>query len=594
LSWSPSRQCDEIALAWDIGMVGARLRWMRAVLAAFVPTFLLVAGGFFACGGTTVPGADGGDKDHEAQDTGPSDVYLEAPSTDDGGMLACTIPGNEMSVKYDPVAYCVMRDVLQNQHANAFSSKTGTFAGWNYNTLLPETGDGGAPLHSVQDDVSYGSSCTDFYQWSQLYADPTSLDDDGGGTSTDLADLAPILEKELAPLPPDYDGELYFNLRNVALGLKILAINGDSAKIGAIADAYARQIYTSFYFPLPLAGGDAGSKEGGASEGGSGADGAPSDAGTMDAGGSGDPGGSGDGILGVNQQPVTGSPGILYQPDKVASAAYALLDLAANNPTDKDVNNWIAAARRALDHIHDKARDPASGLYHASLLTTGSSSDALGDLTAPAELLSSDVEATVILYLIRSQERVTSAAEPEDAGPEAGVPLDAPLIGPLASMGDFPFLPRIDALIAGMDALWDGSPELLGDGGKDAGAAGREGYMDGLVPSTHTLVTTKSTRPNAYMFASLHLQLLLEGRAFTRVHELNAARVLLANELPGQLLMNPGMNTSFLNAVSGQQAYFDTLSQGFALLPADQSYTAAAVAATIAGFNEQLVGFQQH
>jgi hypothetical protein len=79
---------------------------------------------------------------------------------------------------------------------------------------------------------------------------------------------------------------------------------------------------------------------------------------------------------------------------------------------------------------------------------------------------------------------------------------------------------------------------------------------------------------------------------------LNDARLLLENEMPGLSLMNPGLNTTFITAVSPQQGYFDTVTQGFALEPLSagatvQNYSAAAAAATIAGFNEQLVGFQE-
>jgi hypothetical protein len=551
-------------------------------------------GAFFACGGTAVTGGDGGhDAGKDVGEAGLTDMGLDIPIIpgNDGG-LQCAITGSTTNPQFDPVAYCVLRSVLQEQHKDAFNPKTGTLSSWDFATLLHVPG--GAPVHDIRNDAAYASSCATFYQWSQLYADSMEGFDgvDGGSATEDLVALTPLLEEELATLPLDYDGQLYFDLRNFGVGLKYLSDNINSAKIDKIAFTYGRQIFTSFTFALPLAGfGDAG-REGGGMEGGapdgSVEGGSPTDGGGSDAGG--DPVATGDGIIGVNQEPSTGTQGILYQPDKVVRAAYALFDLANANPSDPDAAKWVMAARRALDHIHDKARDPASGLYQASLLTTGSSRDVLGTLTTPGNLLSSDVQASIILNLIRAQRLVTASTQPADGGldnPDVAVPLDAALTGVLASMGSFPFLTRADALIAAMDALWDGAPF--------EGGAASQGYIDGLVPSTGKTIRTKSSGPNASMFAALHLQLFLEGTA-ARVSKLNTLRVLLVNELP-LMPMNPGVNTGLFTVVADQVGYFDTVSPSFELLgdagTPPQSYTAPAAAAVIAGFNEQLVGFQQ-
>jgi hypothetical protein len=314
-----------------------------------------------------------------------------------------------------------------------------------------------------------------------------------------------------------------------------------------------------------------------------------------DAGG--DPGAMGDGILGTNPTTLA----ILYQPDKVATGAYALLDLAANNPGDADASKWITAARQALDHIHAKARDPKTGLYFASMTTTGSSADTVSDLTFPRDLLSSDVQATILLYLYRSELLVSADTMLADGGfqnPGVPIPLDAALTGELSPMSDFPFFDRADALIIALDALWDGCA-LFGDT-REAGAPcetremqGKHGYFDGLVASTGKVVTTKSTRPNAYMFGSLNLQARLEGNT-KRSALVPLLRVLLVDETPPTGIMLPG--PTFITAVSMQQAYFDTVTEGFGLLaqsvsPTAQSYTASAVAAVFAGFDEQLVGF---
>jgi hypothetical protein len=555
---------------------------MRAVLAVLVPTSMLFTGAFFACGGTTLQDNHDASTTDAGMDADAPEIGFEAPAVEDAATVSCSIMSDMMGVTtIDPVAYCIERMVIENQHQYGFKASTGTYASWNYNTLLHGEGDGGAVVHSVLDDISYASSLVDYYQWSQMYADDSSFNGDSKGDSgtatSDILAMTTLIEKELATLPLDYDGETYFNLRNLSTGLKFLTDNDDAAKIDAIALAYGEQIYSTFYFDLPLAGTMDGGK--------------PDSAGGTDAGS--DPGAMGDGIIGVNQEPSTGTPGILYQPDKVTSAAYALLDLAYNNGTLADVDKWVTAARRALDHINQKARDPASGLYLGSLVTTGSSIDTLGNLTTPADLISSGVQATIALYLLRAQADV-AMTEVLDAGVgdhDVEVPLDAALIGPLAPMGNFPFQSRADAIIAGMDLLWDGAS--TGDGGLDAATTGRLGYMDGIVASTRAVIQTKSIRPNAYMFGALWRQDVLEGSAFTRVDKHNALRNLLVDQTPGQPIIMAGANDSFINVVINQGGYFDTVTQGFQLLPTStsataQNYTAAAAAAAIAGFQEQL------
>ena len=588
---------------------------MRLLATASTASAFVVLGLFLACGGTdTGDMNEAGVPDSPADMTGDPFVEAGGGGDADGGGVRCSLIQGAGSA--DPVDLCVLRAVLEDQHEHGFTTSGGTYSSWNYETLNPDLGAGGKPIHDFHDDAAYGASCYAYHTWAGIYGDPPEFD-------SDLLALAPILEAELATLPEEYDGELYFNLRKVAAGLTAASDMVDAAKIDAIADRYARQIFTSFYTAFPGSSSDAGppdtgspdtgSKEGGAEAGGGPdagdaavTDGAPSDTGKPDAldGSSGndaaaDPHPDGDGIIGVNQS-STGGVGILYQPASVASAAYALVDLAQANPADTNVGGWLEAARRSLDHIHNRARDTGTGLYFYSLVTTGGSSDALGPLMTPTNLLSADVQATVMLYLIRAQQEVVENTMPADGGTETT----------LKSLVDFPFLARSSALLGGVQMLWDGLVPLEGgvDGGTlPPGDTVLGGLMDGYIPSTMEFVRTKSTRANAYMFAVNRLQFIAATGPLGGVApptpregvEGPLIQVLLSNEPVGSQTMNDVPNHNLLTVVPYQfpgGAYFATTSQTFELLPkgpgtTTQSYAASAIAATVQGFDAQLVGF---
>jgi hypothetical protein len=565
---------------------------------ATIPALLMVAAAFSACGGTSTNSGDGGSGNDASTDVS-EDPFLEAPGDDasDASGPHCTFI--QPAGAADPVDLCVLLPVLQNQQEYGFTSK-GTHSSWNYKTLIadPPTG---TKIHDFHDDASYGASCAAYHHWAVLYANPQPFD-------VDIEALAPILEAELKTLPQEYDGELYFNLRRVADGLTAVDFLPDQAKIDAIADSYARQIYADYYFDLPTGPtGDAGIMDSGSPDGG------VADAGFLDAtsgaDAEGDPHYEGDGIIGVNQLPTTGMPGILYQPASVASAAYALIDMALRHPADADAYSWIAAARRSLDHIHNHAREPVSGLYYVSMVTTGAPSDILGPLSTPADLLSTDVQATTVLYLLRAQQRVVQASGEADGGmSESDAEVSDASDNPLAIMENFPFVERTAALLSAVQVLWDGG-EFLPDGGigpVPTGDTALGGFMDGYVPSTMELVKTKSTRPNAYLFADLHLQVVAATGPFgsappppSQLNETIALQILLSNEVSGSETPENMPNTNLLSVVTDQAAYFDTVTQKFELLSDEagatvtypESYTAAAIAAVIQGFDTQLAGF---
>jgi hypothetical protein len=571
---------------------------MRLLAAASFPT-LFLAGLFFACGGSDQQQAGDSGPDEGAESSsegGLLDGLPQRDTLDDAG-LNCSFIKNGPGEKFDPVDFCAIQPVLANQHEYGFTAKGGTYTGWNYKSLNPILGTDEKPAHDILDDAAYAASCAAYHAWAQLYLNPPSFD-------ADLEAITPVLEKELATLPLDYDGDLYWNLRKVARGLTAINAMVDADKIDAIADKYARQIFSTFFSSLPLAGVDAGSVEAGLDGGGTdgAADGGSSDATLPDAQAGNDAGGDpmfeGDGIIGIDQFPVTGQPGYLYEPGKVTSAAYALIDLAYRNPADPDAAKWQRAARQALDHVYDRGREPETGLYYTSLITVGGPLDALGSLSTPTNSVSTDVQATHLLYLLRAQQLVAMSIPPLDAGPDAMIPLDAPGTGTLASLADFPFLTRAVELLVALQPFWDGTVKV--DGGTDSslpvGDTTLGGFVDGYLPSTHELVRTKSTHPNAYLFAALDMQLTVAGNASPVLHqeiaERSKLRVLLSNEtesMSGQIVgIKPNVN--FLTVVSGQQAYFGTVSQDFhqSTTSTANDYTASAIAAVVQAFDTQL------
>jgi hypothetical protein len=273
-----------------------------------------------------------------------------------------------------------------------------------------------------------------------------------------------------------------------------------------------------------------------------------------------------------------------YSPADVATATYALLDMVNRNPKDSMVPKWLLAVEISLDHLKARAREPSTGMYYQSLVAGGGggAQDALGPSTVPTlpnDAVLADTQATLALAMVRAQYVVTTGTGEIDAGEFAfdGAIEDAGLTGPFIPVAAYPFEAMADEAIASMNgahSLWDGPVKQPGTG-----------YMDGYIPSTTTLITTKSTRPNAFMGAAIW------RGVETNVNPYGWQLQYLVPLMDTQLQVQLGSN--FVTVVSAQQAYFQTVSRGFALLdagPTPASYTTAAVSAAVEGLTEQLFG----
>jgi hypothetical protein len=483
----------------------------------------------------------------------------------------------------DPVALCTQKTVLKAMHGKAFDAKAGVATSWSPTTGLADVSDGGARLHVWTDDVGYGSAIAAYLASAAEYGDTQIT----AALEADLTALVPIVEKELTPLPDGYSGEPYQRLQAMAGGLRTIDDVSDGNAIGAIADAYGRAAYTSYFFSLASAACDAGADASVKGDAGHG----PADAG-KDAT-TGGPDAAKDATLGASDAAKdaakspsdatvdgaeaalpevdgvfgrpTGTSGVYaYVTADVATAAYAMLDLAVRDAADAGPSQgikWQLAARSAFDHLYNRARDPVSGLYRTALITSGGCGpDALDTSTANPGLLLTDTTATVALALTRARDLVN---------------VNSSALGVLQT---YPFGDRIADALASLNyaaaGLYDG-PAI------DAGTA-PTGFMEGY-QAGQGVVTSKPTRPNAFLYAVLQRQFLTVWTPWLGEIE----------PLAATLISSSTANTSLFSVVAGQQAFFGACSRDFQPLGADagpdaDSYQSAANVAFVEAMNMML------
>ena len=531
------------------------MRILHATLAASVAMVGLPLV-IFACGGddSAAPQPDASDGASEADTTVvPNDALTPLP---DGNVRHCTLAGGN-----DPVGLCTQKIVLGTLHTAAFDPKKGLAASFDSKTFSPDDDDAGAILHDLHDDVAYAAAIGVYTASASRYGDTeiNSLLD------PDLLALAPIMEDELAILPDEYSGELYTRLRTAAGALRILNDNADGAKIDALADAYGRAIFTKYFFALAgtTGGGDAGMPDG---------------ASPSDAGGDANPGDAGD--AGTSDSGVSGSDGIIGRPAGAgayayvsadsATAALALIDLAARNPSDPDSAGWQTAAVRTLAHLSGRAREATTGMFYRALVTSVDPGHDGLDTTvtpgAPSDVLLSDVQATIALSCLRALDLTTIHA--------VALPIAAA----------FPFQDTANAAVSGLD----GTPSLYDGPPGDAGATST-GVMEGFVPSTSSVLTGKTTRANAFLLATLHRLNLLGGTPYA--YQINPLRHVLLDAIGPA-----NVNTSLFTVIPDQNAYFRASTRDFHLAdagPADPrpaSYKSRAVLDFVEGINENFWG----
>ncbi len=470
----------------------------------------------WSCGGDSVT-----DVPADAAVPDASDARADSPITPpvDASTRHCTLDNGS-----DPVALCIQKVILKNERRAAFVKALGVAASWDSKTFVPDT-NGGMPLHDVHDDVAFAASISSYDLAARLYGD-TEINADLDNV---LVTMVTNIEMQLATPPAEYGGDVYLQLRKIAGNLRYINENDHAKKIDAIAEPYGRAIYTTYSQAV----------------------------------------GAGDSVLGT----PAGGGQVAYTTADVATGAVALLDMAVRHAIDDAANAtlWVDGAKRALDHLSSRARDPVTHLYYRSLVTSGDPNhDALAG-AMPNDALLSDVQATVMLALMRANELVL--ANPTVLGAFTGYGLAS----------------NADQLFRAMNTagLWDSADR---------------GYLEGYVPSTSTFLTNKPTRANALMFGAIHRKFIDAppfdaGSATIDVVQLKALRSLFIQQQPD--------NSSLLSVVFDQTSYFRASSRDYRLAqlppsdggtsdagtePRAASYTAAATAAALEGLSEQLYG----
>jgi hypothetical protein len=481
-----------------------------------------------ACGDDSGATADAGPD--VAEDNTATDDSSDAPlpPLDMGTTPHCTLQDGS-----DPVGICIQKMVLAQQsppggvYYGAYVKGKGVATSWDSMTGAPDTDDAGVTLHSFRDDLAFTSSIAYYHCSSGIYGDT----DVTATLDAALVDLAPILQKELAVLPDAYDGQLYLRLRNTQAGLYYVSDTMDGDMLKVIADAYGKAIQTKYAKSVPGADG-----------------GAPA--------------------------MVLGRPSgaaVAYASADVVTGAVALFDMAVLHASDDptDAQTWAATAQSAIDYVWSRARDPVTGLFYGSLVT---SSDPAHDMVADDGSLLTDVQGAIILALARAQDLSDAVAALQDGGAagDGGIPVS--YYNGLANT-------LIDALTKA--GLFDGPAE------QDASTPGA--YMEGLRGAP--ILSNKTVFSNAMLLGGLH-------RIAT---ETGAIETYQAKQLRAALVQLTPPNSSFLSVVSNpsQNAYLRAASRNWnfaiayaadggpaGLEPYAHSYRTDAVAAMVEGMTQ--------
>ena len=459
------------------------MRKLLAFALALGPCGLALGG--WACSGDTSSAVAGDDASADDSSITLGDVHTEfvkmgAPDAS----FACQIspsgppgPGDP-----DPVLLCSQQAVLGYVLTYAYKKGQGVMSTWS--SSPPYAAGSG---HQWQDDVGLAAAIGDFHCGSNAYGNNiTTMSFD-----QTLPDLAGVLTRELSPVPLDDDGAIYYRLRSASLAYSYTNDDVTASALNVIAEAYARAIQTSYTgtatIPAAVDGGvpEAGNPDGAAADG-------SGEAGVDEAGPT--DGGSGGGTMIT----LIGKPGaggtVAYEPAKSVMAAAALLDLARLHASDADagtdVATWRATALGTIAYVWSRGRDPVTGLFYKSLITSSDPGhDALAMVSPANDALLTDVQGPVVLGLARAYSAAVALQ-----GPDSG-------IGPVPNYPAWG-----DAIVASMNAaplaLFDGV-QSLGDGGNvmNAPPAPPGAFFEGYVPSTGATMTNKTVAGNALLFA---------------------------------------------------------------------------------------------
>jgi hypothetical protein len=471
----------------------------------------------WACSSSPAPSSAGNDGGSTAEaggdsSTGP-DVLDDFGPGPDGTTSNCTL-GDGMT---DPVALCLQQQILTEELQYAYAKGQGVAPGWSSTapyTAMPRT------ATSWQDDLALAGAMGAFYCSAEVYGNNQS----NATLAVDLNDLGKVLVPELQQaLLTGYDGEVYFRLRWAQAAYNY-ASDSVAATLQGMANAYATSIAGQVY-AVPAGGGDAGS------------------AGGM--------------VIGVKN--ADGS--VTYSPAQAVMAAAALLDMAVLEATGADAGAaspaWAGIAQQVLAYVLARGRDPVSGLFYQSLVTSGDPGhDTVGAGLPTNDSMLSETQAWVTLGLARAQELLAAfeMTPSADAGSEAGADAGLP-VGPVYYQATI----ALAAAIA-TDGLFDGTtmpppaPAV-----QPVGA-----LLEGVILSGQQLLTDKTTIGNAIYLGGLHR--VAVGAGVAQSYELGQIRSALGGVPPGHIQL---VHTSLLTIVTDangdllQQAYLRAGSKAF-------------------------------
>jgi hypothetical protein len=481
-------------------------------------------------------GTGGGTPPQDAGEDVADDVAADVPPPPprDSSMGACTFNGT------DPIAFCLQKTVLQSELTDAYAKGRGVPPSWD---AMGHPGSG----HSWRDDVGFAASIGAYHCSSSVYGD-NQLTPMLDAIMPDLGATI-VQELKLTGAPTGYDGEDYFRLRAAATGLQYANDTMDSATVAQLAEAFGRNLQTTYAQTVALPEG-----------------------GTVT-------------VLGTPD----GMGNVAYVPAQVIMAAAALVDLANVHASDPDagadVSTWVATALAAVDYVWARGRDTSTGLFFQQLVTSEDPGhDALGQGMPTPDALLTDVQAEAVLGLARMQDGV-NALMATDAG-----------------FGDASILPSMywneantiaQSLVTA--GLFDGSIPVAEAGIPNPVPAGA--FMEALVPSTGAIDTNKTTIGNAWLLGGVHrvgvgvlgpLTEVLTPQLAVAVAQQTPANSSLFTVVVDTQTGNP-VQTDYLRASSKNFHYATVFSPDGGTggqEPGATSYRADAVAAVIEGLTQ--------
>jgi hypothetical protein len=466
---------------------------MRTLLSSLCLVMLVLA---WACANTNDnPSVTVGPEASAPVDDGASEATAapEAGSAADATRDPCTLADHIT----DPIGLCVQQQALAAEIGGAYTLGHGVAPSWSSVTNTPASG------HRWQDDLGLAGALGAYYCSAEVYGNNHVA----AAFNAVLVDLAVVLVRELAQSPPaGYDGETYFRMRWAQAAFAYTS-NVAALALKQTADAYGAALLAQAYAVTP--GNDGGSDAG--------------------AGGI---------IIGTKN--ADGS--VAYSPAQTVMAAAALLDWAGQ-PLGVDGGTRLQAwttAQQVLGYVLARGRDPMTGLFYQSLVTSSDPGhDALGPGSPTSDTFLTEDQAWITLGLVRAQDALAESAAAVDAGDAGGAG-------------------RLTYATAATDLATSVAQANLFDGTTSPGTPPPPGaFMEGLGPMG--LLTNKTTIGNAILLGGLHRTFIDVGSALA--YELGETRAALTQAEPA--------HTSLFSVVTDpngnpfQQSYLRAASKAF-------------------------------